>query len=541
MEDRKGMETTAVRPDDVEALVILQQGNDRNNNDNDQKKKQPSAPAPRRFIRQQVPDSILNDPGLKSAMAVLPPNYNLEIPKTIWRLKQAKSKKVALQFPEGLLMYSLAICDILEAFAEVEECFVLGDVTYGACCVDDFSATALGADFLVHYGHSCLVPVDTTLIPCLYVFVDIQIDVESLVETIKLNFEPKSTKLAIAGTIQFSTAIQAAKTLLAKTEEYAALLVPQAKPLSPGEVLGCTSPALPAGAVDTLVFVADGRFHLEAFMIANPKVKAFRYDPYSKVLSCEQYDHEGMRAARRKAVMQAQGARNWGVVLGTLGRQGNPRILAHLEQRLNARSLSYTVFLISELSPTKLSLFADTIDAWIQIACPRLSIDWGEAFKQPLLNPYEAEVALGFVQPWWSRHEQRTICSAATTEDLQKGQGISCSGDSCSQAGVVQLQAPVGVKEKMNRNCNLSEDSSLRVGSHSLKEDDSLVVKVQKAISSEAGVVVKAPLSDEDDMLGSYPMDYYARDGGPWNSSYAKPPPARLGGRTRSPVVTVGS
>lgn len=32
----------------------------------------------------------------------------------------------------------------------------MGDVTYGACCVDDFTARALGADFLVHYGHSCL-------------------------------------------------------------------------------------------------------------------------------------------------------------------------------------------------------------------------------------------------------------------------------------------------------------------------------------------------------------------------------------------------
>lgn len=32
----------------------------------------------------------------------------------------------------------------------------MGDVTYGACCVDDFTARALGVDFLVHYGHSCL-------------------------------------------------------------------------------------------------------------------------------------------------------------------------------------------------------------------------------------------------------------------------------------------------------------------------------------------------------------------------------------------------
>lgn len=481
--------------------------------------KKQSSSGPRRFIRQQVPDLILHDPALKVAMSVLPANYNLEIPKTIWRLKQAGSKKVALQLPEGLLMYSLAICDILVAFAGVQECFVLGDVTYGACCVDDFSATALGADFLVHYGHSCLVPIDVSLIPCLYVFVDIQIDVEHLVETIKLNFEPRSTKLAIAGTIQFSTAIQAAKALLATSAEYASLLVPQAKPLSPGEVLGCTSPVMPAGTADTLVFVADGRFHLEAFMIANPKVKAFRYDPYSKVLSYEEYDHLGMRAARRKAIVHAQGAQTWGVVLGTLGRQGNPRILEHLEQRLAARSLSYVVFLISELSPTKLALFGDTVDAWIQIACPRLSIDWGEAFTKPLLTPYEAEVALGFVQPWWSRQEEnRGGCCTPTTENLRKGQGVcECSEDSSSsvapQTGVAQLVDSVGLKEEEEQ------------------KDLDLALKLQKTNLSEAAIgVVKDHLSDGDDMLGAYPMDFYARDGGPWNSSYAKRPPARVGG-----------
>jgi len=32
----------------------------------------------------------------------------------------------------------------------------MGDVTYGACCVDDYTAKALGADLMVHYGHSCL-------------------------------------------------------------------------------------------------------------------------------------------------------------------------------------------------------------------------------------------------------------------------------------------------------------------------------------------------------------------------------------------------
>jgi 2-(3-amino-3-carboxypropyl)histidine synthase len=44
--------------------------------------------------------------------------------------------------------------------------------------------------------------------------------------------------------------------------------------------------------------------------------------------------------------------------------------------------------LLSEIFPEKLMLFSD-VDAWVQIACPRLSIDWGHAFSRPLLTPYE--------------------------------------------------------------------------------------------------------------------------------------------------------
>jgi len=31
---------------------------------------------------------------------------------------------------------------------------------------------------------------------------------------------------------------------------------------------------------------------------------------------------------------------------------------------------------------------------YVQIACPRLSIDWSTSFPKPLLSPYEAAVAL---------------------------------------------------------------------------------------------------------------------------------------------------
>ena len=74
------------------------------------------------------------------------------------------------------------------------------------------------------------------------------------------------------------------------------------------------------------MFVADGRFHLEAIMIVNPTVPAFRYDPYLRALTEEEYAHGEMRSVRKSMVARASRVERWGVVLGTLGKgQGKPR------------------------------------------------------------------------------------------------------------------------------------------------------------------------------------------------------------------------
>ncbi|KAF7824961.1 2-(3-amino-3-carboxypropyl)histidine synthase subunit 1 [Senna tora] len=417
-------------------------------------------PTPKRFVKSQIPDSILNNAALNAAISLLPSNYNFEVHKCVCRVLSTGAKQVALQFPEGLLMYSLVLSDIFTTFAGVSQCFVLGDVTYGACCVDDLSAIALGADLLIHYGHSCLVPIDSTIIPCLYVFVDIKINVDHMIDTIRLNLESSSKNLVIAGTIQFASAIRVAKPELEK--HGFKILIPQSKPLSAGEVLGCTAPKVSSnlfdGKSETVgVFVADGRFHLEAFMIANPGIKAFRYDPYMGKLFLEEYDHMGMKQSRKNAIVKARGAQNWGIVLGTLGRQGNPKILERLEKKMRDKGFNYTVILMSEVSPARIALFEDSLDAWIQIACPRLSIDWGDAFVKPVLTPFEAEIALGIIPGWWEK-------TVVQNQGCKNGLGCKKS-DSCCECNCIDAKGDFG---------------------------------------------------------GDYPMDYYAQDGGEWNSSYVK-------------------
>lgn len=89
-------------------------------------------------------------------------------------------------------------------------------------------------------------------------------------------------------------------------------------------------------------------------MIANPDVPAFRYDPYSKKFTRERYNHQEMQTTREQAVRTAKQSIEvfrapeltkiqnesplWGVVLGTLGRQGNVN-----QMQVHIRSSSHVV------------------------------------------------------------------------------------------------------------------------------------------------------------------------------------------------------
>lgn len=231
----------------------------------------------------------------------------------------------------------------------------MGDVTYGACCIDDYTAVALGCDMLVHYGHSCLgqspqliancslswmlVPIDQTSIKTLYIFVEIAIDSTHLADTVRLNFPsdratfykqlldseetdadipagqrigkpqylriqassstsdspqqgraPRTgtppqepTRLALVSTIQFVSALQKLKedlVLECESSETPGSLsdrqscrwtgkyevtIPRSKPLSPGEILGCTAPSL--NNVDALLYVSGLWFRTIAKLV----------------------------------------------------------------------------------------------------------------------------------------------------------------------------------------------------------------------------------------------------------------------------------
>jgi hypothetical protein len=275
-----------------------------------------------------------------------------------------------------------------------------------------------------------------------------------------------------------------------------------------------------------------------------------------------------MRRARRRAVEASRSAKQWGVVLGTLGRQGNPRILAHVESRLRVRGLSHVVLLISELNPAKVERFKGSVEAWVQIACPRLSIDWGEAFAAPLLTPYELEVALGFVPPWWEKagagmgvpadvssgagcgKEAANVCGCAARKRIESKDGFACvkdsqgsgTGDGAEKVGLEGvngekegfmegLRPPSSSREHGSDSGNCGEVGSSRVdpdrSTGACSPDTASVIC---SCTKRNGLSEDLSSSELDERVAPYPMDYYAKDGGPWNSAYGPKPRVKAKG-----------
>jgi 2-(3-amino-3-carboxypropyl)histidine synthase len=63
---------------------------------------------------------LMPEEEILQASKILPPNYNFELIKTISRIRQAGATRVALQFPEGLLLYSCVLADIFTRFTGAE-------------------------------------------------------------------------------------------------------------------------------------------------------------------------------------------------------------------------------------------------------------------------------------------------------------------------------------------------------------------------------------------------------------------------------------
>ena len=85
-------------------------------------------------------------------------NYDLELNKIIFEIKNKKAKLVLLQFPDGLKLYATTITDYLEEKTNAKFLIWLGSC-FGACDIPiGLESIKPKIDLLVQFGHNKILP-----------------------------------------------------------------------------------------------------------------------------------------------------------------------------------------------------------------------------------------------------------------------------------------------------------------------------------------------------------------------------------------------
>jgi 2-(3-amino-3-carboxypropyl)histidine synthase len=159
------------------------------------------------------------------------------------------------------------------------------------------------------------------------------------------------------------------------------------------QALGCnyTGAETIADEVDAFLFVGTGRFHPLglAFAVDRP---VWSLDPLRNVLE-PPIDRGALVRRRQLTVASVRDARRWGILVSTFAGQNRTPTALALQERARAHGREAELLVFDRLDPRDLE--GRDLDAYVNTACPRISLDDAPNYPRPVLTPPEFLMALG--------------------------------------------------------------------------------------------------------------------------------------------------
>jgi 2-(3-amino-3-carboxypropyl)histidine synthase len=309
------------------------------------------------------------------------------------RLKQeiAKigAKRVLLQLPEGLKPEGPRIAEIVEKAGALP--IISADPCYGACDLDVDEAESLDVDLIVHFGHSKLLAHEG--VPTVYFEAKASVSVDKAVEQ-ALPLLCKYAAIGLATSVQHLQALNHAKAILVKAGK-TVVVGDRGKMTYPGQVLGCNYSNVKsiADEVDAFLFVGGGLFHALGIALNTSKPTVIA-DPYDNRAFSIDGEAQKIIKQRWASIEEARNAKNFGVLIGL--KPGQKKIDQALKIKVLAQKHGIAAFLLAakEIIPETFMEFP-SIDAYVNTACPRISLDAPSKFSKPVLTVNEFKVVVG--------------------------------------------------------------------------------------------------------------------------------------------------
>jgi len=305
--------------------------------------------------------------------------FDLEEARLRKEITKRGAKLILIQLPEGLKAEGPRLAAIAEEAGALA--IISADPCYGACDLALADAESLGADLIMHCGHSPQIKQDR--VPTIYIEARAKIDVK---ETVKkaIPLLKHWNSIGLVTTVQHIHTLNEAKEVLLKAGKTVAIGdAGQAK--YAGQVTGCdySNAKSISKEVDTFLFIGGGRFHAigAALATAKPTIIA---DPYEKRAYPVHDEVQRILKQRWASISEAKKAEKFGILIGLKSGQKKVEEAMEAKKKLEKSGKKATLLALREVTPEALIQFP--VDAFVNTTCPRISLDDASRFPKPVLT-----------------------------------------------------------------------------------------------------------------------------------------------------------
>ena len=295
-------------------------------------------------------------------------------------IEERKPTSVALNGPDGILpkVQDLAL-KIGKKFGI--PAYLLADTTWGSCDLNSIGGKILNAEIQFNIGHTNKLDVLEKTVIMIDAYDDVPFD-KVITKCIDLL---KGKTVSLITDSQHLHQIESVKNVLEKNNVVVKIGKGKGQ-LNDGQVFGCEFyPASETmGDVDANIFLGQSNFHAAGVALATNK-PTYILDPYFNEVREVSDFAKKLKKRSTLAIYNAVDAQTFGVIIGL--KEGQLSKLTALKFKKELESKGKTVHLIALTEVTNERIRnLKGIDAFIQVACPRISTD-NEFDKSVLSTP----------------------------------------------------------------------------------------------------------------------------------------------------------
>ncbi|MGD8505044.1 MAG: diphthamide biosynthesis enzyme Dph2 [Candidatus Bathyarchaeota archaeon] len=303
-------------------------------------------------------------------------------------IEKLEAKHVLIQLPEGLKPHGPRLAKVVEKTGALA--IISADPCYGACDLAIPEAETLRADLLVHFGHTPITR--QSRVPTIYVEAKAGVSIKEAINN-ALPFIEGWKSLGLATTVQHVDMLSEARERLIKAGKGVAI-GDTGKLNYAGQVTGCNYSNAKAVSedVEAFLFIGGGKFHAIGLALATGKPVTVA-DPYEK--RAYRIDNEVQTTMKQRwaTICEAKSAENFGLLIGLKNGQERLDEALEIKENLEKKEKKATLLALREITPEALMQFP-TLEAFVNTACPRVSLDDASKFRKPVLTLEETLVVL---------------------------------------------------------------------------------------------------------------------------------------------------